>query len=120
MIQKEFAKRAIEKVRSNPDVAGLAAGGSWITNEMDDYSDLDMVLVSQTRFSGDKNKMISFASGLGNLLNAFTGEHVGEPRLLICMYDNPFLHDRTPNTEYRIPNTRDGMNYRSSGFRYRD
>jgi hypothetical protein len=26
------------------------------------------------------------------LLSAFTGEHVGEPRLLICLYDNPLLH----------------------------
>jgi len=92
MIQREFAKQIIEKIQSNPDVVGLAVGGSWITNEMDDYSDLDLVLVSQTRFSDDKNKMISFASGLGDLLNAFTGEHVGEPRVLICLYDNPFLH----------------------------
>ena len=92
MIQIEFAKQIIEKIKSNPDVLGLAVGGSWITNELDDYSDLDLVLVTQTRFSDDKNKMISFASGLGNLLNAFTGEHVGEPRVLICLYNNPFLH----------------------------
>jgi hypothetical protein len=26
------------------------------------------------------------------LLYAFTGEHVGEPRLLICLYGNPVLH----------------------------
>ncbi|HKO81433.1 MAG TPA: hypothetical protein VJU78_13600, partial [Chitinophagaceae bacterium] len=24
--------------------------------------------------------------------SAFTGEHVGEPRLLICLYDDPLLH----------------------------
>ena len=28
----------------------------------------------------------------GTLLAAFTGEHVGEPRLLICLYDRPLLH----------------------------
>jgi hypothetical protein len=92
MIQKEFAKQIIKKIQSNPDVVGLAVGGSWITNEMDEYSDLDLVLVTKTKFSDDKNKMINFASGLGKLLNAFTGEHVGEPRVLICLYDKPFLH----------------------------
>lgn len=92
MIQREFTNQVIEKIQSNADVVGLAAGGSWITNEMDEYSDLDLVLVSKTKLSDDKNKMISFASGLGKLLNAFTGEHVGESRVLICMYDSPLLH----------------------------
>jgi hypothetical protein len=32
------------------------------------------------------------ASRLGELLPSFTGEHVGEPRLLICLYNNPLLH----------------------------
>jgi predicted nucleotidyltransferase len=92
MIQREFTKQIIDKIKIYPDVVGLAVGGSWITDEMDEYSDLDLVLVSKTRFSDDKNKMIRFASGLGSLLNAFTGEHVGEPRVLICLYENPFLH----------------------------
>ncbi|HZG26771.1 MAG TPA: hypothetical protein VEZ17_19420, partial [Chitinophagaceae bacterium] len=36
--------------------------------------------------------MIDYARNFGQLLLAFTGEHVGEPRLLICLYDNPLLH----------------------------
>src|SRR5262245_32208294 len=32
------------------------------------------------------------AASFGHLLAAFTGEHVGEPRLLICLYDAPLLH----------------------------
>jgi len=92
MIQREFAEQIVEGVKSNPEIVGLAVGGSWITNEMDKYSDLDLVLVTKTKISDDKCKMINFASGFGNLLNAFTGEHVGEPRVLICLYDNPFLH----------------------------
>lgn len=34
----------------------------------------------------------SCAAQLGTLLAAFTGEHVGEPRLLVCLYDDPLLH----------------------------
>jgi hypothetical protein len=92
MIQREFAERIVERIKNNSDILGLAVGGSWITNQMDEYSDLDLVLVTKTKLSNDKRKMIDIASGFGNLLNAFTGEHVGEPRVLICMYDNPFLH----------------------------
>jgi hypothetical protein len=29
---------------------------------------------------------------MGNLLAAFTGEHVGEPRLLICLFADPLMH----------------------------
>ena len=32
------------------------------------------------------------AGTLGHLLHAFTGEHVGEPRLLICLYGPELLH----------------------------
>ncbi|EPO4109819.1 fimbrial protein [Enterobacter cloacae] len=35
---------------------------------------------------------IEFAGTLGHLLHAFTGEHVGEPRLLICLYGPELLH----------------------------
>jgi len=74
------------------DVLGLAAGGSWIANEIDQYSDLDLIIVTTERLSDSKDKMLKYALLLGELLSAFTGEHVGESRLLICLYDNPLLH----------------------------
>lgn len=36
--------------------------------------------------------MVNYAKRLGDFLSGFTGEHVGEPRVLICLYDNPLLH----------------------------
>lgn len=36
--------------------------------------------------------MLDLAKRLGNFLSGFTGEHVGEPRVLIYLYDNPLLH----------------------------
>jgi hypothetical protein len=36
--------------------------------------------------------MLNYAKHFGQLLSGFTGEHVGEPRVLICLYDNPLLH----------------------------
>lgn len=35
---------------------------------------------------------MEIARRLGPLLSAFTGEHVGEPRLLICLYGPDLLH----------------------------
>jgi len=92
MIQQLFAEQAVNAIKNIPGVLGLAIGGSWITHEIDEYSDLDMVLVTETRITDNKDKMLTFANKLGTLISAFTGEHVGEPRVLICLYDNPLLH----------------------------
>jgi hypothetical protein len=48
--------------------------------------------VTKDKVSGDKNKMLEYAGSFGQLLTGFTGDHVGEPRVLICLYDNPLLH----------------------------
>jgi predicted nucleotidyltransferase len=92
MIQKQFAEKAKQILADDENVIGLAVGGSWITNEMDEYSDLDLVLVTKKKIPDDKNSMLAYAEKLGNFLCGFTGEHVGEPRLLICLYENPLLH----------------------------
>jgi predicted nucleotidyltransferase len=92
MIQTEFATRAGEILKEDKSVIGLAVAGSWLTNEIDEFSDLDLILVTTEKISGDKTKMTGYAKLLGNFLTGFTGEHVGEPRVLICLYDNPLLH----------------------------
>jgi hypothetical protein len=92
MIQKLFAERAAELLRKDPSVIGLTVGGSWLSEELDEYADLDLILVTKTKISEDKHHMMRYAQGLGNLLSGFTGDHVGEPRLLVCLYDDPLLH----------------------------
>ena len=92
MIQKDFAERVVKIIRNDTNVLGLAVAGSWITNEIDEFSDLDLVLVTSEAVSPDKEKMLAYAKTFGKLLTGFTGEHVGEPRLLICLYDDPLLH----------------------------
>lgn len=92
MIQQEFALKAKHILEKDNDIIGLAVGGSWLADEIDEFSDLDLILVSKTKLSDDKNKMLELAQRLGSFLSGFTGEHVGEPRLLICLYGNPLLH----------------------------
>jgi len=109
MILKEFGERVAEIIQTDSGVTGLAVGGSWITNEMDEYSDLDLILVTKKKITGDKEKMLVYARSFGDFISGFTGEHVGEPRLLICLYDNPLLHVdikflTLPELEIRIEN----------------
>ena len=92
MVQAQFALRVAELVKNDPTIIGLAVAGSWITNEIDAYSDLDLILVTREKVSDDKSRMLEYAKGFGNFLSGFTGEHVGEPRVLICLYDDPLLH----------------------------
>ncbi len=92
MKQREFAEKVVSILADNDLVTGVAAGGSWLSGNMDEFSDLDLVIVTKEKITGDKGKMIAVAQSLGTYLSGFTGEHVGEPRLLICLYDNPFLH----------------------------
>jgi predicted nucleotidyltransferase len=92
MIQQEFANRAKTILEKNDNVIGLAVAGSWLTKEMDEFSDLDLIVVTQQKVSDDKNRMIEYAKKLGDFLSGFTGEHVGEPRVLICLFNNPLLH----------------------------
>lgn len=72
---------------------GLAAGGSLLTGDLDVYSDLDLVVIV-----GDQHRAAvmaerkEIAAEWMPLLAAFTGEHVGEPRLLICLCAEPLLH----------------------------
>jgi hypothetical protein len=92
MIQKEFADKVVEIVKSDANVIGLAVAGSWITEEMDEFSDVDLILITKKKVSDDKEKMLTYARNFGDFISGFTGEHVGEPRVLICLYDNPLLH----------------------------
>lgn len=91
-IQQEFAQKCVSILQNDESVLGLAVAGSWLTNEIDEFSDLDLILVTKNKVSHDKSLMNEYAQKLGNFLSGFTGEHVGEPRVLICLYDNPLLH----------------------------
>lgn len=57
------------------------------------HSDLDFVIVVRAAdHEAALTERRAFAGRLGPLLSAFTGEHVGEPRLLICLFGPPLLH----------------------------
>ncbi|TYA12157.1 oxalate:formate antiporter [Paenibacillus faecis] len=80
--------QAREKASSDPRFVGLLAGGSLMTGTLDEFSDLDLIVVYDAAYREEiLEERLHYAKSLGPLLSAFTGEHVGEPRLLICLYD---------------------------------
>lgn len=92
MKQKQFIHQVVESIKDDKNVIGLAVAGSLITDEIDEFSDVDLVLVTVDNVSNDFAKMENYAKSFGDYLSGFTGEHVGERRVLICLYDNPLLH----------------------------
>jgi hypothetical protein len=84
---------AVETLARDRRIVGIAAGGSYVSDTMDEFSDLDLVIaVEPERHDEVLAAAKAIAATLGRLLAAFTGDHVGEPRLLICLYDEPLLH----------------------------
>ncbi|HQS17085.1 MAG TPA: hypothetical protein PKZ04_17680 [Reyranella sp.] len=85
--------RVMASVQADLRLEALLGTGSMVTGEFDEESDLDLVLlVRPDAFAGTMADRRTFAGGLGGLLACFSGEHVGEPRLLICLYGPPLLH----------------------------
>lgn len=90
---RAYAEAVVAEAAADPRLLAVVAGGSIATGTGDEYSDLDLVLVctpeSHAACLADAR---TFAGKLGSLLASFTGEHVGEPRLLIALYGPPLAH----------------------------
>jgi predicted nucleotidyltransferase len=91
-MQKEFLHKALNVIQQDENVLGVAVGGSWIESEIDRYSDLDLVIVTNEAIAPDIEKMQNFAKKIGSHLHGFRGDHVGEKRLWIALYEDPLLH----------------------------
>jgi hypothetical protein len=88
-----LAEAVIAAARADPRIIGLTAGGSAATGTMDEFSDLDFVVVCRDEHQPELLRDApAFAARLGPLLACFTGEHIGEPRVLITLYGPPLLH----------------------------
>jgi hypothetical protein len=88
-----FLETLIEKLKQDDRFEALLAGGSMVHGGFDEHSDIDLVpVVRSDAYARVLHERREIAGGLGNLISAFTGEHVGEPRLLICLYGPELLH----------------------------
>lgn len=85
--------RVVAAVRADERFEALLGTGSLAYGGFDEHSDLDFVIVVRADdHAAAMAERQAFARRLGSLLAGFTGEHVGEPRLLICLFGPPLLH----------------------------
>jgi predicted nucleotidyltransferase len=92
-IHREFLTRALPKLQADPRLEGVAAGGSFVSGVLDAQSDLDLVVVAVRELVAEVLRdAAELARGLGPPLASFPGDHVGELRLLICLFGPPLLH----------------------------
>lgn len=89
----QFLDRVLNAVVADERFSALLIGGSYIHGGLDEHSDLDFVVVVEDESYEDvMASRMAFAEALGSFISAFPGDHVGEPRLLICLYGPPLLH----------------------------
>jgi hypothetical protein len=86
--QQEMLDKVLAAVARDARVDALLGMGSLVTGGWDEHSDFDFVLIESSPVVDRR----AFAEAIGPLLTCFTGEHVGEPKLLICLYGPPLLH----------------------------
>ncbi len=90
---RKFLLQAVQKFKSDDRILGLACSGSYSEDTLDEYSDLDIVIaVDPVHYHKVLENRFEMIAELGDLLAAFTGEHVGEPRLVIALYGPDGLH----------------------------
>jgi len=91
--QRMFINQALPVLRRDERILGVALGGSYARDEMDEYSGLDFIIaVEPDEFESILEDGVTIAKKLGKLLSCFTAEHIGQPEILICMYSDPLLH----------------------------
>lgn len=92
-VHHRWLDRARPVLQGDPRLIGLGAGGSWLRGELDEWSDLDLViLVRPEAYDAVLADRQAMAGRCGPLLSAFTAEHVGAPEMLIALYGPPLLH----------------------------
>jgi hypothetical protein len=90
---RAILRSTVSQLRAHPALLGLAAGGSFASGEMDEFSDLDLFLVvAPPAWAELSESRRAITLSLGSLLLDFGGEHVGEPDMLICLYGPPLVH----------------------------
>lgn len=84
---EDFRLRLVTALAADDRVEAVLEAGSNAVGMGDRYSDLDIVIVAtDDDYEALLADRLSLAHSLGSMISSFSGEHVGEPRLLICLF----------------------------------
>lgn len=93
MLHREFLDEVLPRIQQDPRVAGIAVAGSLAEGRADVFSDVDLVvIVDDAAFDAVMADRLVLIGTWSPLVVGFTGEHVGEPRLIISLTGPPLLH----------------------------
>ncbi|MFI7635886.1 nucleotidyltransferase domain-containing protein [Nonomuraea sp. NPDC049400] len=92
-LHARFLGDALPRMQQDPRVAGVAVAGSIAKGRPDSYSDVDLIVViDDEAFDSVMKERLELIGSWAALVAGFTGEHVGEPRLIITIVGPPLLH----------------------------
>lgn len=88
-----FLSNVLPRIRQDVRVTGVAIAGSIAGGHPDIYSDVDLIVViDDEAFDAVMKERLTLIDTWAALVAGFTGEHVGEPRLIITLVGPPLLH----------------------------
>ncbi|GCB47420.1 nucleotidyltransferase domain-containing protein [Streptomyces sp. NL15-2K] len=92
-LHSRFLGDTLPRIQQDPRVAGVAVAGSIARGHPDIYSDVDLIVViDDEAFDSVMKERLALIGSWAALVAGFTGEHVGEPRLIITLVGPPLLH----------------------------
>lgn len=90
---KRLLIKVIDTFSQDSRIVGIGAAGSFSSNSMDKFSDLDLIIaIEQHSFDTVMEERFKLIDKVDGKIAAFTGEHVGEPRLIIALYQPDLVH----------------------------
>ncbi|MGY3571882.1 nucleotidyltransferase domain-containing protein [Vibrio paucivorans] len=90
---KALLTQIIDTLSRDTRIVGIGASGSYASDAMDKYSDLDLVIaVEPSHFEAIMGERFEIIDQIDGKVASFTGEHVGEPRLVIALYAPHSIH----------------------------
>ncbi|MEV8214147.1 hypothetical protein [Leifsonia sp. NPDC077715] len=91
--QQEFLDRVVPRIAAEERVTAVALSGSLAHGSPDAFSDVDLVLaVPDEQHAAVMADRLALIASWTDLAVGFTGEHVGEPRLIVTLVGPPVLH----------------------------
>ena len=92
-LQHQFVTDVLPRIQQDSRVVCAAIAGSMARGTPDTHSDVDLiVVVEDSAFEEVMSERFALISAWAGVVAAFTGEHVGEPRLVITLVGPPLLH----------------------------
>ncbi|MFH9821055.1 nucleotidyltransferase domain-containing protein [Streptomyces sp. NPDC017230] len=92
-LHNQFLSDVLPRIQRDTRVTGVAVAGSIAGGHPDIYSDVDLIVViDDEAFDSVMKERLTLIGSWAALVAGFTGEHVGEPRLIVTLVGPPLLH----------------------------